>query len=279
MRLEPHAIARARRAAAARLGGRSRRPTARRRRRRWPPRSSSAPGSRWSTTAPAPTWPAASPRRCSRRRAAAAGSTASSGCSRSTSSGSTGSRRELQPARGAARQPVPRPARPLRRARDDRRPLGRGRRRACRPTARLVLNADDPLIADLGRDRAGRHLLRRRGPRRWRCPRCSTPRTPSTAAAAAPRTSTTPIYLGHLGRYRCPSCGQERPAPTVAAEQIELDGTRAARFTLRTPAGRARGRRCRSRASTTSTTRSARPRCAWRSGVSLEHDRRRPRGA
>ena len=31
---------------------------------------------------------------------------------------------------------------------------------------------------------------------RWRWPRCSTPRTPSTAAAAAPRTSTTTVYLG-----------------------------------------------------------------------------------
>jgi lipid II isoglutaminyl synthase (glutamine-hydrolysing) len=45
------------------------------------------------------------------------------------------------------------------------------------------------------------------------------------------------IYLGHLGRYRCPVCGQRRPEPAVAAEQIELLGTRGARFSLRTPAG------------------------------------------
>ena len=47
------------------------------------------------------------------------------------------------------------------------------------------------------------------------------------------------IYLGHLGRYRCPSCGQQRPAPAVAAERIELDGTRGSRFELTTPAGSA----------------------------------------
>jgi UDP-N-acetylmuramyl tripeptide synthase len=47
------------------------------------------------------------------------------------------------------------------------------------------------------------------------------------------------IYLGHLGTYRCPSCGAQRPTPTVAAEQIELDGTRSARFRLRTPGGSA----------------------------------------
>jgi lipid II isoglutaminyl synthase (glutamine-hydrolysing) len=47
------------------------------------------------------------------------------------------------------------------------------------------------------------------------------------------------IYLGHLGRYSCPSCGQRRPEPTVAAERIELHGTRGASFELRTPAGTA----------------------------------------
>ena len=40
---------------------------------------------------------------------------------------------ELEPAGRAALQPVPRSARPLRRARDDRRPLGRGGRVASRP--------------------------------------------------------------------------------------------------------------------------------------------------
>src|SRR5256714_4755862 len=45
------------------------------------------------------------------------------------------------------------------------------------------------------------------------------------------------ICLGHLGRYRCPNCGQQRPDPIVAAERIELRGTRSAAFHLRTPAG------------------------------------------
>jgi UDP-N-acetylmuramyl tripeptide synthase len=45
------------------------------------------------------------------------------------------------------------------------------------------------------------------------------------------------IYLGHLGVYSCPSCGRSRPQPAVAAHQIELNGTRSARFTLHTPVG------------------------------------------
>jgi lipid II isoglutaminyl synthase (glutamine-hydrolysing) len=45
------------------------------------------------------------------------------------------------------------------------------------------------------------------------------------------------VYMGHLGHYRCPSCGQRRPEPAIAAERIELRGTRSAAFRLRTPAG------------------------------------------
>jgi UDP-N-acetylmuramyl tripeptide synthase len=102
--------------------------------------------------------------------------------------------------------------------------------------AQLVLNADDPLIADLGRAHAGVTYFgvedesialpeMQHASDSKHCRRCG-------AAYVYDA-----VYLGHLGRYRCPSCGQERPAPTVAAENIDLLGTRAARFELRTPAG------------------------------------------
>jgi lipid II isoglutaminyl synthase (glutamine-hydrolysing) len=104
--------------------------------------------------------------------------------------------------------------------------------------ARLILNADDPLIADLGRDTASVTYFGIEDPSvampemqhasdSKHCRRCG-------AAYVYDA-----IYLGHLGRYRCPSCGQERPAPSVAAERIELDGTRRSRFELTTPLGRA----------------------------------------
>jgi lipid II isoglutaminyl synthase (glutamine-hydrolysing) len=102
----------------------------------------------------------------------------------------------------------------------------------------LALNADDPLIADLGRDRAGVTYYGIEDPSMAssemqhasdskHCRRCG--------AAYVYEA----IYLGHLGRYSCPSCGQQRPQPAVAAERIELNGTRDARFELRTPAGSA----------------------------------------
>ena len=69
------------------------------------------------------------------------------------------------------------------------------------------------------------------------------------------------VYLGHLGHYHCPSCGQRRPEPAVTATDVTLEGVRAARFTLRTPAGEAEVR-CPCPGSTTSTTRS--PPRRWR---------------
>ena len=102
----------------------------------------------------------------------------------------------------------------------------------------LVLNADDPLIADLGRETPDVTYFGVEDPAvaipemqhasdSKHCRRCG--------AAYVYEA----VYLGHLGRYRCPSCGRERPAPTVAAERIELDGTRRSRFELTTPAGSA----------------------------------------
>jgi UDP-N-acetylmuramyl tripeptide synthase len=107
---------------------------------------------------------------------------------------------------------------------------------ALAPGTRLALNADDPLIADLGRARSPVTYFGVEDPAMAmaemqhasdskHCRRCG----------AAYRYEA--IYLGHLGRYSCPSCGQRRPDPDVAAEAIELHGTRAASFRLRTPSG------------------------------------------
>jgi UDP-N-acetylmuramyl tripeptide synthase len=105
-------------------------------------------------------------------------------------------------------------------------------------SARLVLNADDPLVADLGRGRPGTTYFGIEDPSMAmpemqhasdskHCRRCGT----AYAYEA--------IYLGHMGRYRCPNCGNERPTPVVAADRIELHGTRSATFTLHSPAGSA----------------------------------------
>ena len=100
----------------------------------------------------------------------------------------------------------------------------------------LILNADDPSIADLGRghadalyfgvedDSLALSRMAHAGDAKH-CRRCGSPYVFDA------------VYLGHLGRYHCPSCGQTRPAPAVLATRVGLEGVRAARFTLRTPEG------------------------------------------
>jgi UDP-N-acetylmuramyl tripeptide synthase len=105
----------------------------------------------------------------------------------------------------------------------------------------LVLNADDPLIADLGRDSEERpregvvyfgiedaaqalpelqHAFDAK-----HCRRCGHPYAYERA------------FVGHLGHYSCPNCGAERPRPEVAATAIELRGMDGSRTLVRTPAG------------------------------------------
>jgi UDP-N-acetylmuramyl tripeptide synthase len=108
----------------------------------------------------------------------------------------------------------------------------------------LVLNADDPLIADLGRDADERpregvvyfgidddsqalpelqHAFDAK-----HCRRCGHPYAYERA------------FVGHLGHYSCPNCGAERPRPAVAATKIELRGMDGSSSTIRTPAGEIR---------------------------------------
>jgi UDP-N-acetylmuramyl tripeptide synthase len=105
----------------------------------------------------------------------------------------------------------------------------------------FVLNADDPLIADLGRDEEGspregvlyfgiedpsqalpelQHAFDAK-----HCRRCGHPYTYERA------------FVGHLGHYSCPNCGAKRPSPEVAATEIELRGMDGSRSRVRTPAG------------------------------------------
>jgi lipid II isoglutaminyl synthase (glutamine-hydrolysing) len=105
----------------------------------------------------------------------------------------------------------------------------------------FALNADDPLIADLGRDR---ELVRRPGVTYFgiddpsqalpelqhafdakHCRRCGSPYVYERA------------FVGHLGHYRCPNCAADRPPPDVAATRIDLEGMRGSRVAVRAPQG------------------------------------------
>jgi UDP-N-acetylmuramyl tripeptide synthase len=105
----------------------------------------------------------------------------------------------------------------------------------------FVLNADDPLVADLGLDPDGRqregivyfgvedrsHALARleHAFDAKHCRRCGASYTYCVA------------YLGHLGDYRCERCGHARPSPAVAAERVVLRGMSGSQVSFRTPLG------------------------------------------
>jgi UDP-N-acetylmuramyl tripeptide synthase len=100
----------------------------------------------------------------------------------------------------------------------------------------FVLNADDPLVADLGRglprvtyfgvedDSLALAELQHAADSKH-CRRCGHPYSYEA------------VYLGHMGRYRCPNCGRERPRPDVAAERVALRGMKGSDVTVRTPVG------------------------------------------
>ncbi|MGH2857705.1 MAG: MurT ligase domain-containing protein [Solirubrobacteraceae bacterium] len=104
------------------------------------------------------------------------------------------------------------------------------------PEVRIACNADDPLVADLGRRHPGTCWFGVDDPA------MAVPEMQHASDSKHCRNCGAPyeyeaVYLGHLGVYQCPSCGQRRPSPDVAARAIELIGTRGARFELHAPNG------------------------------------------
>jgi len=104
-----------------------------------------------------------------------------------------------------------------------------------RASGKLVLNADDPLIADLDGDAVFFGVedtslalpgLQHASDSKH-CRRCGAPYVYDA------------VLLGHLGHYHCPNGDSSRPRPAIAADGVELLGVRSARFTLATPEGRA----------------------------------------
>lgn len=102
----------------------------------------------------------------------------------------------------------------------------------------VLLNADDPLVASLGR-RSGKarpvyfgvdepaldtgslqHVADSKD-----CPVCGTALEYEL------------VYMGHVGTYRCPNCDFARPEPAYRASEVRMDGPRGADFLLETPVG------------------------------------------
>ena len=112
----------------------------------------------------------------------------------------------------------------------------------------LVLNADDPLVADLGRVHEAQPVKRPPWPDAEIVPNAVYFGVDDASLALAQLQHASDskhcrrcghaytyeaVYLAHLGHYHCPNCGQTRPEPTVVGTDVELRGIRNAAFTLR----------------------------------------------
>ena len=102
----------------------------------------------------------------------------------------------------------------------------------------VVLNADDPLVASLGRQTGRAHPVYfgvdeptldtgelQHVADSKDCPVCGTALDYEL------------VYMGHVGTYRCPNCDFARPELSYRASRVKLDGPRGTDFLLQTPTG------------------------------------------
>ena len=104
-------------------------------------------------------------------------------------------------------------------------------------TSTVLLNADDPAIANLGQGLKAQIVFYGLGDTRHAndhivhiadsqfCHSCGAPYT------------YTAVFYAHIGHYTCPQCGKHRPSPDYRLERLDLEGTTASRLFLVYPGG------------------------------------------
>jgi len=108
---------------------------------------------------------------------------------------------------------------------------------AAPPAMSVVLNADDPAVARLGRSAPGRVVyygIEDRSAGHDAVEHASDFRTCLDCGATLEYDVT---FYGHIGHWRCPACGNARPAPDVRITALRADGD-GMRLTIEAP-GRA----------------------------------------
>jgi UDP-N-acetylmuramyl tripeptide synthase len=105
------------------------------------------------------------------------------------------------------------------------------------PDATLVLNADDPAVADLGRDLAARVVYYGLDDARHAAGAASHIADSQFCRRCGARYEFSLAFYAHIGHYRCPRCGHARPEPDVRLARLELQGTSGSRLYLAYPGG------------------------------------------
>ncbi len=104
----------------------------------------------------------------------------------------------------------------------------------------FVLNADDPLVADIGRYSGNRTTYFGIEDEGAALSETQHAHDAKQCRVCGQALDFQRAFVGHLGHYSCPSCGMKRPTPEVFATEIELKGMSGVEATVAGPEGSAR---------------------------------------
>ena len=105
------------------------------------------------------------------------------------------------------------------------------------PSATVVLNADDPAVADLGHGLAARVFYYGLDDERHAVGAGAHIADSQFCRRCGQRYAYALAFYAHIGHYACPRCGHRRPEPQVHLARLELRGTDGSRLYLRYPGG------------------------------------------
>ena len=106
-------------------------------------------------------------------------------------------------------------------------------------TSTVLLNADDPAIADLGAGLAARVLYYGLEDTRDAAGDAAHAADSQFCRRCGARYVYSAQFYGHIGHYACPQCGHSRPAPDYRLERMALGGTGSSTLGVLFPGGAA----------------------------------------
>ena len=104
----------------------------------------------------------------------------------------------------------------------------------------FILNADDPLVADIGRFSGPHTTYFGIEDESQALPELQHAHDAKLCRVCGHALDYQRAFVGHLGHYSCPNCGMKRPTPEVYATDIELKGMSGAEATIVSPEGTSR---------------------------------------
>ncbi|NJN15658.1 MAG: Mur ligase family protein [Oscillochloris sp.] len=101
----------------------------------------------------------------------------------------------------------------------------------------VVLNADDPAVADLGRDLTAQVLYYGLDDANQASGAAAHIADSQFCRRCGHRFAYALAFYAHIGHYTCPQCGNRRPEPQVRLIRLDLQGTTGSRLYLSYPGG------------------------------------------